>query len=370
MPEIRVGVVGVGHLGRHHARILNSITGAKLVGVVDSRLEQAQAVADPLGVQAYSNYEDLFGKVDAVSIAVPTRYHHAVAGAFLKRKVHTLVEKPLATSVQEAEDLVALAQEAGLILQVGHIERYNPIFESFQKLAITPQYLTAERLSTYTFRSTDIGVVLDLMIHDIDLTLSLIHSPVVAVSAIGTSVFGGGEDVASARIWFENGTVADLSASRVSLHSTRKMRIWGREGYVGLDFKTRESQVVRPSEGLKAGDLSLENVDLANPEAIKRHVFGTLLDVEQNSAEGKEQLAVELQDFIQSVSQGTSPRVTGADGLRNMKVAELIVESVLKHPCDGIPALAVESRQVSSIPAPHLLQTRTLKGSEIGRVPR
>jgi len=361
MAKIRVGVVGVGHLGRHHARIMKSIDGVDLVGVVDNRLDQARAIAEPLGVQPFDNYRDLFGQVDAVSVAVPTKFHRAVAGEFLERGIHALVEKPLASTVQEAEELVALAERAGVVLQVGHIERYNPIFETLQALPIRPRYLAAERLSTYTFRSTDIGVVLDLMIHDIDLVLSLIQSPVAAVSAVGTSVFGGAEDVASARVWFEDGTVADLSASRASLHATRKMRIWGKEGYAGVDFKTREALVVTPSEALKQGELSLEGVDLSKPDAVKDHVFGTVLNVEQQTAAGTEQLAVELQDFIHAVRTGEAPRVTGADGLRNMRLAELIVEGLQQHPWDGLDDPAKQARPANAIPAPHILRSRVQK---------
>ena len=361
MAKIRVGVVGVGHPGRHHARILKSIDGVELVGVVDSRIEQARAIAEPLGVQAFDNYHDLIGKVDAVSIAVPTKYHRAVAGAFLEQGIPALVEKPLTSTVQEGEELVALANRAGVVLQVGHIERYNPIFETLQALPIRPRYLAAERLSTYTFRSTDIGVVLDLMIHDIDLVLSLIDSPVSAVSSVGTSVFGGAEDVASARVWFQDGTVADLSASRASLHATRKMRVWGQEGYVGVDFKTREALVVTPSEMLRNGELSLDGVDLSKPDDVKNHIFGTVLKVDQKTAAGAEQLALELEDFIRAVRTGIPPRVTGADGLRNMRLAELIIEGLQQHAWAPSGAKSSVPQLANGIPAPHILRPRVSK---------
>jgi predicted dehydrogenase len=369
MTAIRVGVVGVGHLGRHHARILKAIDDVELVGVVDTRAEQAEAIAGPLGVPAFTDYRVLFDRVDAVSVAVPTTHHRSVAGAFLERGIATLVEKPLALTVEQGEELVAVAEQSGALLQVGHIERYNPIFETLQTLPIRPRYLAAERLSTYTFRSTDIGVVLDLMIHDIDLVLALIDSPVMAVSAVGTSVFGGAEDVASARVWFEDGTVADLSASRASLHATRKMRVWGREGYAGIDFKTRQALLVTPSESLKRGELSLDGVDLTQPDVVREHLFGRVLEVEHKTAEGREQLAVELEDFVRAVRTGSPGRVTGADGLRNLRLAELVIEGIENHPWQGVAVRENEAPPPSAIPSPHILRNRSTR-KEPGRLAR
>jgi predicted dehydrogenase len=369
MTALRVGVVGVGHLGRHHARILKSIEGVELAGVVDTRGEQAQKVAEPLGVPAFTDHRALLDRVDAVSIAVPTTHHRTVAGEFLERGIAALVEKPLATSAAEAEELVGLAELHGVVLQVGHIERYNPIFETLQGLPIRPSYIASERLGTYTFRSTDIGVVLDLMIHDIDLVLTLVASPVMAVSAVGMAVFGSTEDVASARIWFEDGTVADLSASRASLHATRKMRVWGPEGYAGIDFKTRQALVVTPSEALRRGDLRLDGVDLSQPDQVREHIFGTVLEVDRQTAEGREQLADELQDFVTAVRTGKPGRVSGADGLRNLRVAELVVEDIRNHPNQGIGENPSGVSPTSAIPAPHILRNRTPR-NEPGRVPR
>src|SRR4051794_28120521 len=219
--RLRVGVVGVGHLGQHHARVLASMPDAELVAVADSRLDQADAVATRCGCAAAADYRELFGKVDAVSIAVPTFLHREVAGAFLSRGIPAMVEKPLAGSLAEAEALVSLARGGGVVLQVGHIERFNPALSALSQLAIRPKYITAERLSTYTFRSTDIGAVLDLMIHDIDLVLSLIPAPVRSVSAVGVCLFGEHEDVANARIEFDDGAVANLTASRASYAAMR-----------------------------------------------------------------------------------------------------------------------------------------------------
>ena len=248
MKRLRVGVVGVGHLGQHHARILASLPDVELVAVADSRPEQAQTMADRYGTRAVGDYRQLLGQVDAVSIAVPTVLHREVAGTFLSRGIAALVEKPLASSLAEAELLVSLSHSTGALLQVGHIERFNPALSALQQMAIRPKYISAERLSTYTFRSTDIGVVLDLMIHDIDLMLSMISSPVRSVAAVGVSLFGEHEDVANARIEFEDGTVANLTASRASYAAVRKMRIWGTEGYASLDFAAQQATLIQPSE--------------------------------------------------------------------------------------------------------------------------
>ena len=193
---------------------------------------------------------------------------------------------------------MALARATGALLQVGHIERFNPALQALDQLPIRPKYVNAERLSTYTFRSTDIGVVLDLMIHDLDLVLSLIAAPVRSVAAVGVSLFGEHEDVANARIEFEDGSVANLTASRASYTPTRKMRIWGAEGYASLDFAAKQATLVRPSEQLKRGRLDLEGVDLSQPAAVREHLFGKILRVDRVQTEGREPLALELEDFV------------------------------------------------------------------------
>ena len=229
MTRLRVGVVGVGHLGQHHARILTTIPGVELVGVSDADLDRATLVAAKCATTAVPDYRQLLDAVDAVTVAVPTVMHREVAGAFLARGIATMVEKPMAGSLAEAEQLTSLARARGAVLQVGHIERFNPALRALDQLPIRPKYITAERLSLYTFRSTDIGVVLDLMIHDIDLLLSMIAAPVRSVAAVGLSLFGEREDVANARIEFEDGSVANLTASRASYAAVRKMRIWARK---------------------------------------------------------------------------------------------------------------------------------------------
>jgi predicted dehydrogenase len=352
MRPLRVGVVGVGHLGQHHARILASLPNVELVAVADARLEQAQAVAAKVGTQAVADYRELLHQVDAVSIAVPTVLHREVAGAFLSRGIDAMVEKPLAGSLVEAEQLVALARSTGVVLQVGHIERFNPALSILTDAPIRPKYLTAERLSIYTFRSTDIGVVFDLMIHDIDLVLSLVEAPVRSVAAVGVSLFGDHEDVADARIEFEDGTVAHLVASRASYATTRKMRIWGTEGYVSLDFAAKQGTIVRPSDAFLAGELDLEGVDLSQASQIKDHLFGKVLRVDQVQKTGREPLALELEDFVSAARGDCRPRVSGEDALRAVRLADQVVKSLNTHHWDGADtpaALPSQFAETSSV---------------------
>jgi predicted dehydrogenase len=336
MSRLRVAVVGVGHLGQHHARVLAAHPDVELVAVADTRLDQAEAVAVRNATTAVADYRSLLDRVDAVSIAVPTAHHRTVSEAFLERGIATMIEKPLATSLAESAALVSLARARGALLQVGHIERFNPALSALDSLPLRPRYIACERLSSYTFRSTDIGVVLDLMIHDLDLVLSLVPSPVRSVAAVGVSVFGGHEDVANARVEFEDGCVANLSASRASYVAARKMRLWGAEGYATIDFAARQGTLVRPSDRLRQGQLDLNGVDMSQPAAIKEHLFGTILRVDQVQTEGREPLAMELEDFIRAAREGTRPRVTGEDALRAMRLADQILQGINSHEWEGL----------------------------------
>jgi len=309
-------------------------------------------VAERCGTAAFDDWHDLIGRVDAVSVAVPTVLHRAVAGAFLDRGVAAMVEKPLATTLVEAEELVDIARRTGTILQVGHIERFNPALGALGGFNLRPKYIAAERLGTYTFRSTDIGVVLDLMIHDLDLVLSMVASPVRSVAAVGVAVFGRHEDVANARVEFEDGTVANLTASRVSFQAVRKMRLWGPEGYATLDFATKQGTLIRPSERLRRGEIDLDGLDLSLPDAVKERIFGKILRVDRVQAEGREPLALELEDFVRSVRTGSRPRVNGDDALRAVRLADQILQAIGTHQWEGhadgpvgpldLPAMAPE----------------------------
>jgi predicted dehydrogenase len=363
MKRLRVGVVGVGHLGQHHARILSAMPGVELVAVADARVEQAQAVAAKCGTVALGDYRPLLELVDAVTIAVPTCLHRQVGGAFLEKGIATLVEKPMASSLAESEELVAQARASRAVLQVGHIERFNPALRALEKLAVRPKFVNAERLSTYTFRSTDIGVVFDLMIHDLDLLLSLIAAPVRSVAAVGVSLFGEHEDVANARVEFEDGSVANLTASRASYTPSRKMRIWGAEGYASLDFAAKEATVIRPSEQLKRGRLDLEGVDLSQPSAVREHLFGKILRVDRVQPEASEPLALELEDFISAARGLSRPRVSGDDALRAVRLADQILRCLETHRWDAeaTPAVASALEAPSVLRGPHSWRNRSIR---------
>jgi predicted dehydrogenase len=363
MRPLRVGVVGVGHLGQHHARILSAMPGVELVAVADARKDQAQAVAARCGTAFLSDFRAMLDLVDAVTVAVPTILHREVAGPFLLRGIATLVEKPMAASAAESEQIVEDARAGGAVLQVGHIERFNPALRALEQLPIRPKYVSAERLSTYTFRSTDIGVVLDLMIHDIDLLLSLISAPVRSVAAVGVSLFGEHEDVANARIEFEDGSVANLTASRASYTPTRKMRIWGAEGYASLDFAAKNATLVRPSEQLKRGRLDLEGIDLSQAPAVREHLFGKVLRVDKVEPEPLEPLALELADFISAARRISRPRVSGEDALRAVRLADQVLRSLETHRWNGdttaAPAVAAEAPSV--LRGPHAWRIKSLR---------
>lgn len=338
MKRVRAAVIGVGHLGKEHARILAGMPDAELVGVADANPEQAQAVARRLGTQAFQDYWPLLNLVDAASIVVPTVHHITVAREFLKRGIPLLIEKPLARTVAEAEELVTLAEQHGTFLQVGHIERFNPAFEDLGSRPFQPKFIRAQRMGPYTGRSTDIGVVLDLMIHDLDLLFALVASPVRSVDAVGISVFGGHEDVANARLHFENGTVAELTASRASPYASRQMQLWGAEGYAEVDFAQRKLTMVQPSEQVRRHGLDPARLDPASRARIREELFTRHLELTTTDGKAQDQLTCELENFVSSVKTGMTPRVSGKDGLAAQAAAEAILHSMRRHSWDGTSA--------------------------------
>lgn len=330
MARPRLAVIGVGHLGKEHARILAGLPEVELVGVADVNIEQAEAVARRHDTRAFADHGLLMQAVDAAVIVVPTAYHHAVAGEFLRRGIHLLVEKPLAANLEQAEELTELANRHGALLQVGHIERFNPAFEDLQRRPLQPKFVTCERVGPFSGRSTDVGVVLDLMIHDLDLLLTLVQSPVCAVEAIGVSVLGGHEDMASARLTFANGCVANVSASRVNPTPLRQMHVWAPEGYAGLDFARRRLTLMQPSEQLRQRKLSPALAATLKEDLFGRHV--QILDLDRNAGD---QLTRELQHFIHCVRTGTRPRVSGEDGRDAIALATRVLDSLRSHRWDG-----------------------------------
>ncbi|MBV9125945.1 MAG: Gfo/Idh/MocA family oxidoreductase [Planctomycetes bacterium] len=335
MSRLRMAVVGVGHLGKEHARILAGLPGVELVGVADINFDQAQTVARRHGSRAFADYWPLLNLVDAAVVAVPTTHHHEIARAFLRRHIPLLVEKPLALSLPQAEDLVELALRHETILQVGHIERFNPALEELENHPLQPKFVECQRLGPYSGRSTDIGAVLDLMIHDLDLLLALVQAPVRSVEALGVTLFGRHEDVANARLVFGNGCVANLTASRASAVPVRRMHVWAPEGYAGLDFAQRSLTLVQPSEQLRRHGLGLQVFDPANLSKLPREMFGQHLQVLKLDRAGGDQLTRELEHFIQSVQTGTRPRVSGVEGRDALALAALVLEKIQGHQWEG-----------------------------------
>jgi predicted dehydrogenase len=335
--KIRLGVIGAGHLGRIHAKLARQVEEVELVAVVDPSPEARRLCEADGSTPVLSDYHDLLGKLDAAIVATPTRFHHAVSLDLLERGIHLLVEKPLATSVAEADEMLEVATRRGAILQVGHIERFNPAWNqpAVAPLVREPKYIEASRCSGFTFRSTDIGVVLDLMIHDLDLILYFANSPVQHVQALGISVMGHNEDVAQARLEFANGCVANVSASRVSYKPQRVMQVWSEHGCVSLDFATRSAITVHPVNEIVQREFDLDDINPETRDHLKTHLFEDLLQLERHEAKEQNALLDEIQDFADCVRHSRTPKVTGRQGRDVLAVAERILQSIDLHCWDG-----------------------------------
>ncbi len=325
---LRIAIIGSGRLGGFHAQKLAGIPDVQIVGVVDPLPASRERLAAELHVPALASHTALVGKIDAAVIATPTVAHHRVALDFLKAGTHLLVEKPLCATVAEADELVELARQRKVVLQVGHVERFNPALEAAAQHLQEPKYIETVRTSGFTFRSMDIGVVLDLMIHDIDLVLSLVRSPLRTVDAMGWSLLGGREDAAYARLKFADGCMANLSASRISHEPIRKMQVWTARAYANIDFASRTTTLVRPSETLLRGEFHADQLSAEQVEYYKTHLAEEHLPREQKTYDAVDALALELQDFVDSIRMVRQPRVSGQAGRDALAVAEQILASI------------------------------------------
>jgi predicted dehydrogenase len=329
--RFRIGVVGVGHLGRIHARLLCTQPDAQLAAVVDPHEGNLELATRVHGVPGFRDYREIKGLVDGVCVAVPTGLHREVAGYFLENGVDVLVEKPIASTAAAGRELVALAARHGRILQVGHVERFNPALRAMQELGIAPRYIESQRLAPFSFRSTDIGVVLDLMIHDLDLVLALMCSPLAAVDAFGGSVFSKSEDMASAVLRFEGGGVAQLTASRVALKATRKMRVFSHDAYVSMDLTDARATVIKKNPGWDIGTIDASRLDGSRPEDLWRLVFEGLLTVRQLKLDERNALQDEQADSLRAIRTRGRPLVSGEDGCRALDAAQQVLEAISRN---------------------------------------
>lgn len=307
MTHLKAGVIGVGHLGQHHARLYASLPGVQLVGVFDQSVDRAQLIADRHGARVFHSLDDLLSHVDVISVAVPTSSHYAVAKACLLAGKHVLVEKPIAVTSQEGHELVRLAEDRRCCLQVGHSERFNPVMQVVRPYIHRPVFIEGHRLSSFSERGTDVDVVLDLMVHDLDMVLSFNPGPVEDIRAAGVPVLSSTIDIANARIQFQNGCVANLTASRVSTNKMRRLRLFQADSYLSIDFQSRQGMICRRMGG--AGQRPT-------------------VEVEQVQGGEEEPLKLQLESFLHSVSTGTKPVVSGADGVAALDVAQLVLQAI------------------------------------------
>jgi predicted dehydrogenase len=312
MQKLKIAVVGVGYLGKFHAQKYTQLPESELVAVCDSNAEVAQAIADEHGVEVYTDYNDLVGKVDAVSIVVPTQKHYEVAKVFLENGVHVLLEKPITSTVEQARELVQIADRNKLVFQIGHLERFNPAVMALDDVLKEAQFIESHRIAPFNPRGADVNVILDLMIHDIDIILDFVRSPVKSIQANGVPVLSNDIDVANARIQFENGCVANVTASRVSMKSERKMRIFQPDAYITIDFQNKKLGVHRKGKGEMFPGI-------AEIDSLER-------EFEQGDA-----LLAESAAFLKSITEQSRPVVSGEDGMRALETAFEITRQLSKH---------------------------------------
>ncbi len=334
--SFRVAVVGAGRMGRLHARVLSEMAQAELACVVDTNAAAARAVARRRGCEALGDAAEAAERVDAAIIAVPTVHHAAAARPFVAAGKCVLVEKPFTDDAAAGEELIDLARHTGASVQVGHTERFNPAVIAMRKYAIRPKFIEAHRISPFTFRSADVGVVLDMMIHDLDLVLMMVDAPVETVHAVGVNVIGQPEDICNARLIFDNGCVANVTASRLAIKTERKMRIFSEEAYLSVDYGRKVGIVIQKSENLDLIQMARE-MDVEDLAELTESVdYARLLKVEELVVdESTEPLRRQAEAFRETVVNGAAPVVSAAEGLAAVRLADRIVQAVKHHRWDG-----------------------------------
>jgi len=329
--KLRTAVIGAGKMGAIHAKVYNQLPESELVAVVDVDSTKAQRLAEKYNCLATTDCTEIMDKVDAVTIATPTVTHLKLAKIFIKKHIAVLIEKPLATNVREGRKIVALAKKHGTVVAVGHSERCNPVAQAMKRLDIQPKFIEANRISPYPFRSTDVGVVLDVMIHDIDIILSLAASKIKKVDAVGVNVVEDKEDICNARIVFENGCISNITASRLALKTERKVRVFSRQAYLSVDYFKKTGIIIKADPNInvvkwiqghkEAGDFDMTKVN-----------WPDLLHIEQLNVDDKEPIRLEQEAFLQAVTdRECTPEVSAQEGLAALECAQKILASVKKH---------------------------------------
>ncbi len=321
---LKIGVAGVGQFGKNHARILRKSELCELCGIYDKDSKQLQKIAAELQIKAFASYEELLSHVDAVVIVVTTSFHYEMAKTALNKGVHTFIEKPITSELRQAHELIELAEKKGLQIQVGHIERFNPVVMEVAAKIKNPMFAECHRIAPFHARAVDVPVILDLMIHDIDLILSFIKSEVKEIRASGAGIMTKSIDIANARLEFENGAVANVTASRISMKSSRKLRFFQKDGYFSLDFQNRKATYISRSKKLYK---VLPKLLRGKYDEVDVNDVVDILEVDASGWE-KDALTIELESFVRALAAGTNPVVDGHDGMRALKIALEIIEKI------------------------------------------
>jgi len=332
--RMRTAVVGAGKMGAIHAKVYDRLPESELTAVVDIDANRAQRLAEQYGCRAYADCGDILDKVDAVTIATPTVTHLKLAKVFIRKHIPILIEKPLAANVREGRKIVGLAKRNDTVVAVGHSERCNPVVQAMKRLDIEPKFIEANRVSPYPFRSTDIGVVLDVMIHDIDIILSLAASKIKKVDAVGISVIEGGEDICNARIVFENGCIANITASRLALKTERKVRVFSRQAYLSVDYLKKSGIIIKADPNTNVVEW-IKQHKASQDLDLTRVNWPDLLHIEQLDIDDKEPVRLQQEAFLRAVAdRALTPEVSAQEGLAALRCAEKILASVKKHKWD------------------------------------
>ncbi len=327
--NIRLGVIGTGSMGKNHARIFSEMPNAKFAAVLDTREDVAREMAAKFGAEPVTSLEKFISLVDAATVATPTVTHFEIAKALLEAGKHVLVEKPFTETPEQARELCDLAQQRGLVLQVGHIERFNPVMPALEKRLTAPRFIEATRLSPYPGRSLDVGVVLDVMIHDLEIILHLVRSPWVQVDAVGVAILSKREDIANVRVRFENGCVANITASRISQDKVRKIRVFQPDAYLSLDYQKQEGYLLRlAGEGEKESSFLGKIFGLATDATIITEFAGKRIVREPVAIEKDEPLKRELISFVECARAGAQPKVSGREATAALELALEITRQI------------------------------------------